>query len=317
MEFLALFVSLPTQGGSERVRLWRALKALGCGTLRDGVYLLPEQPAHADALEAVAHDARSAGGSGEVHRLCGRDEAHTQALVALFDRSADAAALALEARQMMADLASLDAAGAVRRERPLARRFEQFAVADHFPGPASRQLQALMADLRQAVARQVSPGEPSARAATVPRLDPAAYRRRLWATRAGPKVDRLASAWLIRRHIDKQARFIWLDQTRDCPGEALGFDFDGADFSHVGQRVSFETLLASFGLEADAALARIGALVHFLDVGGIPVAEAAGLEAVLDGLRALRSDDDDALLADAMRVFDALQRRFRDEGEIQ
>ena len=118
-------------------------------------------------------------------------------------------------------------------------------------------------------------------------------------------MDRLASAWLIRRFIDPQARFVWLADGARPPRGALGFDFDGARFSHVGARVSFEVLLASFGLEGDARLARIGALVHYLDAGGIPVPEAAGLETVLAGLRALHSDDD-TLLAAALAVFDAL-----------
>ena len=87
MKFLSLFISLPTQGGSDRVRVWRALKALGCGTLRDGVYLLPDQPQHAASLEAVALDARGAGGTGDVHLLVTRDTEHEHALLQLFDRN--------------------------------------------------------------------------------------------------------------------------------------------------------------------------------------------------------------------------------------
>jgi hypothetical protein len=96
----------------------------------------------------------------------------------------------------------------------------------------------------------------------------------------------MASAWLIRRFIDRKAKFLWLDEAKRCPKRALGFDFDGATFTHVGGRVTFEVLAASFGLDADPALARIAAIVHFLDVGGVPVAEAPGIEAVLAGLRA-------------------------------
>lgn len=314
MNFLALFISLPARGGTERTRVWRALKALGCGTLRDGVYLLPEAAEHVLALEAVAADARAAGGTGDVHVLMGRDADHVQALRQLFDRSADYAAQAGEARQLLSELAALDAAAAVRREQQFTRRFEQLSAIDFFPGEARQQLATLMAGIRQAVARQVSPDEPSASAAPIQRLNPAEHRRRVWATRERPRVDRLASAWLIKRHIDTQARFVWLRKPRDCPRDALGFDFDGAAFSHTGSRVTFETLLASFGLEGDAALARIGALVHFLDVGGIPVVEAAGIEAVLEGART-QQPDDDKLLKDAMQVFDCLSARYQTDTQ--
>ncbi len=309
MNFLALFISLPTQGGTHRVRVWRALKGLGCGTLRDGVYLLPDHPQHAAALEAVAQDARQAGGSGDVHALAARDAEHEQDLLRLFDRTADYTALAADARQLLAELATLDGPAAVRRELALGRRFMLVTAIDFFPGPAQPQVQALMAELRQAVARHVSPDEPQAKAAGVARLDAAAYRKRAWATRERPGVDRLASAWLIKRHIDRQARFVWLRKPRDCPRDAIGFDFDGAAFSHSARGVTFETLLAAFGLDGDAALVRMGTLVHFLDVGGLPVAEAAGIAAVLAGASA-RENDDHRLLKNTLPLFDSLYAHY-------
>ena len=89
----------------------------------------------------------------------------------------------------------------------------------------------------------------------------------------------------------------------------MGFDFDGATFSHVGDRVSFEVLLASFGLDDDAGLARIGALVHYLDVGGVPVPEADGFVTMLSGAKAAR-DDDDALLDAAGSLLDHLYAAY-------
>lgn len=83
----------------------------------------------------------------------------------------------------------------------------------------------------------------------------------------------------------------------------MGFDFDGAEFTHAGNRVTFEVLLASFGLDDDPTLAPIGAAVHFLDVGGIPVADAKGLETVLRGINE-KARNDDALLAESMRILD-------------
>jgi hypothetical protein len=114
---------------------------------------------------------------------------------------------------------------------------------------------------------------------------------------------------LIRRFIDPEARFIWLAAPGNCPAEALGFDFDGAMFTHVGAKVTFEVLLASFGLTKDAALNRIGALVHYLDVGGIPVLEAVGLETLISGMRQ-RWTKDDELLAEVEKIFDAFYQAF-------
>jgi hypothetical protein len=122
-------------------------------------------------------------------------------------------------------------------------------------------------------------------------------------------VDRVASAWLIRRFIDPQAHFLWLDAPADCPPEALGFDFDHATFTHIGDRVTFEVLLASFALEQDRGLMRLGAMVHALDVGGGFVPEAAGFEAMLAGARR-HADDDDQLLVAMGAVLDALYAHF-------
>ena len=91
----------------------------------------------------------------------------------------------------------------------------------------------------------------------------------------------------------------------ECPKNAVGFDFDGADFTHVKNRVTFEVLAATFRLDQDPALAAIGAAVHYLDVGGIPVPEAKGLEAMLKGARD-KARSDDGLLAEAMRILDFL-----------
>jgi hypothetical protein len=135
----------------------------------------------------------------------------------------------------------------------------------------------------------------------------------VWATRRRPWVDRLASAWLIRRFIDPQARFVWLKSPADCPKRAIGFDFDGATFTHSGAMVTFETLLASFGLRAPALL-RLGVLVHGLDAGGVMPAEAAGVERVLSGMRDAIADDDQLLLA-AAGVFEGLLVAFeRDQA---
>lgn len=311
MSFLALFVSLPTKASTSRMRVWRSLKALGCATLRDGVYLLPDSADSAATLDEVAAQVAEVGGSGEVYRLSGCDEAQEAALRALFDRSEEYAGIAEELKALGRNLLSKDGAATARKITPLARRFEQVTRIDFFPGEVQRQTLSLLDDLRDAIARRQSPDEPTARQADVPHLKRADYQGRTWATRARPWVDRLASAWLIRRFIDQSARIVWLASPADCKADWLGFDFDGAAFSHVGTKVTFETLLTSFGLDSVQALVRLGELVHCLDVGGLPVAEAPGIESLLTGLRAAEPDDD-ALLARACEVFDWLLKSYED-----
>jgi len=312
LSLLALFVSLPTKASTGRMRVWRSVKALGCATLRDGVYLLPDSADRAATLGEVAAQALEVGGSGEVYRLSGCDEAQEAALRALFDRGAEYACIAEEIKELGRSQASLDVAAAARKLQPLVRRFEQVTRIDFFPSEAQRQTLSLLDDLRDAITRRMSPDEPTAWQADIPRLNRADYQGRTWATRARPWVDRLASAWLIRRFIDSDARIVWLGSPADCRDGWLGFDFDGAAFSHVGAKVTFETLLASFGLDSAPALVRLGELVHCLDVGGLPVAEALGIESLLAGLRASEPDDD-TLLARACEVFDWLLKSYEDK----
>ena len=131
-----------------------------------------------------------------------------------------------------------------------------------------------------------APGEPHSPTGegAPPRRD-CKFRDRDWATRKDLWVDRLASVWFVTALLDGNARFVWIDRPRDRPKGAIGFDFDGARFTHFDNRVTFEVLVASFGLDEDGALASLGNAVHFLDVGGIPVADAKGLETILKGIK--------------------------------
>jgi len=126
-------------------------------------------------------------------------------------------------------------------------------------------------------------------------------------------VDRMACAWLIKRFIDTGATFLWLGHPSECPEDALGFDFDGAQFTHIDSKVSFEVLIAAFDLHIDG-LTRLANVIHFLDAGGIPVPEATGVERMLAGLRS-QAPDDDQLLAMVTPVFDALLIAFQNDNE--
>ncbi len=301
--FAILIVTLPTQPSAVRLRIWRALKALGCVALRDGAYVLPL--AHAPALEALAEQVQEHGGSASVMQLSARDDAQQRDLQAQFDRSDAYVAWQQSVRVVHAELDGLAETEARRRLRGASEALQAITRIDYFPAEAALQAQDELVQLRQALDARFSRGEPQSVVGEVLRVDAGAFQRKRWATRARPWVDRLASAWLIRRFIDPQARIVWLADVSKAPRGVIGFDFDDARFTHVGSRVTFEVLMVSFSLEQDRRLLSIAATVHYLDAGGIPTPQAAGLEAVLGGLRELHADDD-VLLQAASAVFDAL-----------
>ena len=301
-EWQVLILSLPSNRATVRMRVWRALKALGAAVLRDGVYLLPDIPSAQAAFMQQTKEVTRAGGNAQVLRVNDPDGQQDTDFRALFDRSADYARILATARKVKSGFNPRRPVLAANKLKPLRQAFEATHATDYFPGPAAAQTGQLLAEIEMLCS---APGEPQSQAGRIPRLNRKDFRGRAWATRARPWVDRMASAWLIKRFIDPKARIVWLSNPKACPPRALGFDFDGADFTHVGARVTFEVLLASFALDDDKGLERIGRLVHYLDVGGVPEPEAAGLETILDGARRQHSNDD-RLLAEASKTFDYL-----------
>ena len=311
MNWLLLIATLPGQAGSLRLRFWRQLKGVGAANLRDGVYLLPGKESLRPALLRLRDELLTADGSAWLLDVPPQLADTEDAWRALFDR-ADAYREWRAALNITAEAFSGTAEGEARRQlRQLRKDLEGLAAIDYFPGEDLRDARRALTDAEQRLTRQFSPDEPLASSGNLPALSLADYQGRLWATRARPWVDRVASAWLIRRFIDPQARFIWLPNSRQCPPEALGFDFDGARFTHVDDLVTFEVLLAGFSLDKDPALRRLGLMVHALDVGGDLPAEAPGFEAMLSGARQ-RLADDDQLLAEIGLLLDSLYAHYRE-----
>ncbi len=310
-DWLLLTASLPTSPSAIRVRIWRALKATGCASLRDGVYLLPAAASTADDLRAIERAIRDAGTDAHLLEVAARDARQQADFVALFDRSEAYAELMLSLK----DVRPRIKAAADADMRKLLRGLQQQGLAigrtDFFPGKAAARAQAALDALQREIEQRLSPGEPAAQAGTIMARSAQSLVGKLWATRKRPWLDRLATAWLVRRFIDPQARFTWLASPDQCPKRAIGFDFDGATFTHVDGLVTFEVLAHSLGLLAtDAALKRVGDLVHDVDVGGLPIAEAAGIETLVRGLHA-QHDNDDHLLDAAMPLLDTLYAAYR------
>lgn len=293
---------LLTEAGADasgRVRVWRALKTLGPAVLRDGVYLLPARPELETALAERCADVKRAGGQAYVFVFeASLDD--EPVLRQHFDRSPEFGTLVDGLRRFaLDDVPRLGETEARRALLALQREYRSLAATDYFPDRAQDEAKAALSFAEASFAQRFAVGEPHAEHRDISRLDSANYQHRVWATRERLWVDRVASAWLIRKFIDPYATFRWLADIRDCPADALGFDFDGATFTHIGELVTFEVLLHAFDLATNSALARLAAMVHALDLVGTTYSpEAGGFEALLTGAREQTATDDD--LVDAV-----------------
>jgi len=309
--WLLLITNLPGHNPTLRMRIWRALKAAGAGLLRDGAYLLPNGERAREVLEEQGAEIKAAGGLVQVLSFDAESAEQNAELVALFDRTDEYAEAIKRLDALKGELAKLAEPEARQRLAALIREVAAIAARDFFPGEPRKQMEGALADGEAALNARFAPDEPHPAHRKIRPRDRKDYRGRTWATRDRLWIDRVASAWLIRRFIDPKAKFLWLKRVKDCPKSAIGFDFDGAEFTHVDSKVTFEVLLASFHLEQDTGLSRLGALVHHLDVGGIPIAEGPGFATIMAGARALQTDDHELLKA-MTPVLDSMYAGYSD-----
>ncbi len=309
--WLLLITNLPGRNPTLRMRTWRALKSAGAGLLRDGAYVLPNGERSRQVLEEQGAEIKAAGGLVQVLSFNAESTEQNAELVALFDRNEEYARAIERLDALKGERAKLSEPEARQRLAGIAREVAVIVARDYFPGEPRKQMEGALADAETALNARFAPDEPHAAHRKILPRDRQDYRGRIWATRERLWIDRVASAWLIRRFIDPKAKFIWLKRVKDCPRNAVGFDFDGAEFTHVGSKVTFEVLVSSFNLEQDMGLARLGALVHHLDVGGIPTPEGPGFATITAGARSLQPDDD-ALLKAMTPVLDSLYAGYTD-----
>jgi hypothetical protein len=295
--WLLLIHQLPARPAYLRVKVWRRLQALGAAAVKNAVYALPEGERAREDFGWLLREIASGGGEAFVCEARMVDGLADREVRALFDRARDAdyGELARQARDLAGTLGEGPAAERrVEARAQLARlraRLAQVAAIDFFGAPGSQAAEGLLAALEDRL-REDEPGEPAA-----PADDPGPLRGRTWVTRRGVHVDRIASAWLVRRFVDPEAtfRFVPAKGYEPEPGE-LRFDMFGGEFTHEGDRCTFEVLLARAGPD-DPALRAIAELVHDLDLkdGRFGRPEAAGLGALVEGLCAATGDDAERL----------------------
>jgi hypothetical protein len=308
--WLVTVARLPTDDPAARMRMLRTLESLGAAVMREGVYVLPDTPDNRHALERLAQYVAQNAGIASVLRVESTDEAQQEQLKHLFDRTARYAELTKTIESLRGGYGVSDASALSRVLHKQRRELEAIAALDFFPTAArERALQAL-ADAEAEVRKLMFP----APSGSVPRFDESVTGR-TWATRKPLWADRLACAWLIRRFVDPEARLQWLDKGAEAPAAAVGYAFEGARFCNSETRVTFEQMLIELGLAGNSALARIGGIVHFLEVRGTPVPEAAGVQTLLQGA-VRRSTSDDELRREAEKTFDLLYEAYSDARDV-
>ncbi len=289
---------------ASRMRVLRSLESLGAAVLREGAYLLPDNPANRQSLDALAEYVSKSVGSAHVLRVAAASPAQHKFFAWLFDRSERYAELIKNVEGLKLGYGHSDPSAITRVLHKQRRDFDAIAALDFFPSDARERARRVLAEAEEAVRKLTFPAQASA-----PLKANESLRRRTWATRKPLWADRLACAWLIRRFVDPEGSLAWLDKGEPAPQGAVGFGYDGAHFANSGTRVTYEEMLHRLDLGKNAALARIGSIVHFLEVRGTPVPEALGVQTLLQGAQR-RSANEAELLAEAEKTFDLLYEAY-------
>jgi hypothetical protein len=305
---------LPTEPSNLRVRTWRRLQQIGAVPIKQAVYVLPDTPGTREDFEWLKQDVKGAGGDASVFAADALDASEDDGIADEFRRSRQEgyAALAADLEQTLTRLGgsrrtrSTPAAATLRTLNAFRERFAAIENIDFF-GSAGRDRVVTLLDRLAGLASARTQKRP---AQSADPSDRRSFQKRLWITRPRPGVDRMASAWLIRRFIDFEARFGFAADREAVPPGAIPFDMFGVEFSHTDGGCTFETLCSSFGID-ETAVTRIAAVVHDLDLKdqrfGAP--DAPTLNAIIEGLR-LAHQDDTELLNHGMTLFDSLYRSF-------
>jgi hypothetical protein len=309
--WLLLAHQLPTRSSNARVKTWRRLQQVGAMPTRNSVYVLPNTEQSREDFEWIRSEIVALGGEATVFAADALHPDGTEAIVALFQktREADYRALKRECDRMLSSARRKRVSTPSARDtfsravRTFRDRLQGIERIDFCHARGRQDATNAIAQLERIMIGR--PAEALLRADAA--LVPDTFRGRRWVTRPRPGVDRMASAWLIRRFIDPHATFAFVDRpaASDVP-----FDMYDGEFTHHGSQCTFETLMQRFGLD-DPALVRLSHIVHDLDIKearyGLP--EAAAVGHLVDGLRQVHADDH-ALLAQGIAMFEALARSF-------
>jgi len=301
--WLLLLYSLPARRTSARVSLWRQLKKSGALPFKTSASLLPDTSDHYERFQWLAQQVRDSGGEATLLRVTDVEGLARADIVRQFHeiRANDYAALTTELTKLVAGNKRRTTAAFPAELEKHRRQFEEIRKIDFFDCPRAQDAQML---LQRAAALGGAKGSAAAR------LSVKKFLGRTWLTRPRPQIDRVGSAWLIRKFIDPKATFVFGTDPKRHP-TAIPYDMFEVEFSHHGEDCTFETLVKRFGI-LDKAVLRMAEMVHDSDLadGKFQTTECVGLERLLQGW-AKAGLSDEQLLARGDDCFEALYRSLR------
>jgi hypothetical protein len=302
---LLLLVGVPPTPSSLRVRVWRRLRSLGAVALKRSAYLLPDTPERYEDFQWLAQEIQREGGDATLIRVQQIENMSPEQVQHLFHdpRDHDYRQLAARYRKALQRLDRKSTASSARAQEEIARlakEHQRIRDIDFLDAPAGAEVRRL-----EEVIAMRSRSPEKVRREDTPTLDLSTLRGRRWVTRPRPHIDRIASAWLIKRFIDPQAQFVFAPPA-EFPKDAIPFDAPGVELSHQGEDCTFETLVKRARLR-DRRLLRLAEIVHEADLrdGKFPHEEARGIDVAVRALLAA-SPDDHQVLANGMTLFEGL-----------
>jgi hypothetical protein len=302
--WLLTVTQLPIEDPGARMRVLRTLESLGAAVMREGVYLLPDTAGNRQSLHTLTEYIIKIAGSAHVMNVYATTLDQQAEFERLFDRSARYENLIKTVESLRIGFGHSDPSAISRVVHKQRREFESIAALDFFPTASRARAQASLAAADAEVRKLLFPTQSQTALAPGETL-----LGRTWVTRKPLWADRLASAWLIRRFVDPEASLTWLEKTQPLPENAITFGFEGAHFTNSEARVTYEEMIVRLDLAKNAALSKIGSIVHFLEARGSPVAEAAGVQTLLQGAQR-RSTSEAELLTEAEKTFDLLYEAY-------
>jgi len=304
VSWLLFFSTVPSRPVSKRMKVWRKLMQEGALHFKGAVYLLPYSEIREAMLQALTADVLAMGGDAAYVKAPSVETMGNEEIISLFNaergRAYEQAGKGLHILEQK--LGSMLKGGkAVTPEelltafRKIEKAYKDIAAVDFFTSEQGKAFALRLGTLAKQL-DEASHGKTPVSTKGIEPKDAAGYRGRTWATRSRPFVDRMASAWLIRRFIDPDARFAFISETGKPNAGSLLFDVNGGEFTHHEDLCTFEVLMKAFGLK-QRPLKKIAEIVHELDIkdGRYAAPEARGIEELLTGIRKTAKNDDEAL----------------------